>query len=455
MTRPRPFLHLALGLGVLAPALFFVGCTSPSKTPPQPSQQSPAPATARGAASVRVETVKQVRLPRTLELSGTVKAHQVAILATKVSGRITDLTVQEGNRVMAGQVLARVDTSAISAQARQAEAGVEVAVAASRERGQAVIQAETAIAGTRARVRQMEAQLQEAQAAERQAQIDQKRVTFLFKGDGVPRADLDRANTALSVARARVSSLRASLAQSRADVRVALANVDMARVAHSQTQASVELARAGVGVAAADLPYGILRAPFSGAVTRKLANQGDMASPGQPILEIQDVDHLHLEVSTPEESLRYLLPGQRVRVRVDALDRESMGEVYQVVPSADPKTRTFVVKIRLPRDPKLFPGLYAKAQVGRGTRMLMIVPQTALVRRGQLVNVFVVNDDRARLRLVKVGEPQAGGGVEVLSGLSAGDRVIMNPPGDLEDGSPVKMTSPAARLLEDRHVSLR
>ena len=178
-----------------------------------------------------------------------------------------------------------------------------------------------------------------------------------------------------------------------------------------------------------------MRAPFTGVVTRKLTWLGEMTVPGGPLLEVEDVRAVRLEVSVPEEQLRYLQTGQNLQVHLDALDRQTQGRIDQIVPSADPASRTFMIKISLQNpDSRILPGMYGRVMVPQGTRSVLAVPADALVRRGQLEGVFVLDEqDVAHLRLVKTGTITPVG-VEVFTGLNAGERVVRQASG-LSDGT--------------------
>ena len=175
-----------------------------------------------------------------------------------------------------------------------------------------------------------------------------------------------------------------------------------------------------------------IRAPFDGLVTAKLADAGAIATPSVPLLIVEDPGHFRLEATVDESKMGAVRLGQAVPVVIDALgDQTIAGKVVQIVPAADPASRTFTVKIDLPSNPQIRSGLFGRARFPRGQRESVIIPQTAVVRRGQLQAVYVVGKDQAAsLRYVTLGTPLAQQ-VEVLSGLEAGDQVIAQP-GDRE-----------------------
>lgn len=408
-------------------------------------------APARTAVTVRTQAIKSRTLPQSLSLTGTVRAQRTATIATRVSGTITELSVEEGDRVAEGQVVARVDVSNVTAQAAQAEAGVDLAEATVRESEGGITRAQAGERAAAARNEELQAQLRSAQAAQRQAELDRSRVAYMYKEDAVSKADFEQADTHLRVARANVASAEAGIRQAQAEQAQARAAVQQSHASVARTQAAVSVAKSGVQVAQSDLAYGTLRAPFAGAVTRKLAHLGDLTSPGRTLLLIEDVEHLHLDVDSPEENLKSLRIGQAVRIGIDSVNGDLAGRVYQIVPAADPQTHSFVVKIHLPAHQGLLPGMFGRVQLERGRRTALLVPRSALLPRGQLVGVYVVDGTGvARLRLVKTADsaarsPAPGAQeVEVLSGLSDGDVIVLEPPTSLSDGTPVRVQNDAS-----------
>ena len=430
---PRP---LSTPAAVLCSA-FLAGSLSGchhSAEPGAPQSQPSEPPT-----RVSLVTVRETRLTQQLALSGTIRARHVATLATRLSGRISELGVDEGDVVRRGQVLARLDTSAIEAQSAQAQAGVTLAEAGAEQASTGVERARLAIGSARAREQQLRSMLAGAEAASSQASSDQRRASYMFSHDAIPRADLEHATTAAELASSRVHEARAGLAQAAAEVAAAQAGLRQAQAAHEQARAAVTVARAGTGVASSELAYGTVVAPFDGTITRRWAHAGDLASPGRPLLELQDTHDLYLELAAPEPTLRTLLPGHEVAVTIDATGASLQGKVWQLVPAADPRSRSYTVKVRLPRTQGLVAGMYAHVGVPQGSRAAIVVPESTLLRRGQLVEAFVVGDDRrASLRLLTLGAPQGKAGVEVQAGLHSQDRVIDHPPAGLHDGSPVE-----------------
>jgi RND family efflux transporter MFP subunit len=205
----------------------------------------------------------------------------------------------------------------------------------------------------------------------------------------------------------------------------ARARRDMAQAGQGQAQAALAEARTS-------LDYTRIRAPFDGVVTEKKADTGTLASPGMTIFTVEDVRRYRLEATVNENDLRYVRTGQQVSVVIDALDNTGLeGKVVQIVPAADSASRSFLVKIELPTDLQLRSGLFGRAQFSRGQRQALLIPRSAVVERGQLQGVFVLDQNRvASLRYVTVGK-SSGSDIEVLAGLQSGERLVVKP-GELD-----------------------
>jgi RND family efflux transporter MFP subunit len=161
---------------------------------------------------------------------------------------------------------------------------------------------------------------------------------------------------------------------------------------------------------------------------------GDLAVPGQPLLVLDDFRAYRLEAEVGESAIGRVRMGQRVPVTLDALGRTLEGRVAEIIPAADPASRTVTVKLELPADADLRSGLFGRAHFLVGERQALTVPLSALVERGQLTGVYVVDPRSvARFRLVTAGERRAGR-AEILSGLAAGERIAGDGTERLSDG---------------------
>lgn len=199
------------------------------------------------------------------------------------------------------------------------------------------------------------------------------------------------------------------------------------------------IAQAALAEATAMAGYASIRAPIAGVVTGKLANAGDMGMPGRPLCVIQDPSTLRFEVTVPENLARAFEHAPSVSVRLDMLDAALSTTVVEISPNADAVSRTVLVKLALPQDPRLRAGAFGRAVVPASEVRALTVPASAVLRRGQLEAVFVVADGGARMRLVRTGRA-SGNRIELMSGVRDGEQVVIEGADSVIDGQPVVVT---------------
>ncbi len=186
------------------------------------------------------------------------------------------------------------------------------------------------------------------------------------------------------------------------------------------------------------LSYADVVAPFDGVVTRKLADLGDLAAPGKPLLDLEDPSHLRVETDIPDAIIDGIKSGDTMPVRVSGSTNDVQGTVVEVAPTSDPNSRTFRVKLDIPHVDGLRAGQFARVAVPLAETSALRVPAAALVQRGQLQIVFVVQEKHAVMRLVKAGK-RVGDEIEIASGLSPGESVVTDNATMLVDGQPVEV----------------
>jgi RND family efflux transporter MFP subunit len=389
----------------------------------QLTRSAPAPETALApATTVDVLTLRAQPMANTLDLSGTIRPVDQATLSTRVSGRIIYFPLEAGDRFQQGDILARIDVQDIAAQSSSAQAGVA--------------QAQAELARSQATLSQLRSQKLEAQAALQLAQISQTRAAQLQAQGAVSQADLDAANTALNQAEERVAQAESGIQQAQAAI--------------AQAQSAITQAQAGVQAASVNESYGTVIAPFDGIVIEKMAYLGETTNPfsmnGTALLKIENPDRLQLEIAVPEENLRFVRVGQPVQVRVEAANETLNATIEQIVPAADPGSRSFLVKIPLTSSDRLISGMFGRIALPTGeSQETVLIPAAALIQRGQLQGVYVVEPSTAQpnsaqsvavLRWVKTGKQQDGQ-IEIVSGLMTGDRIVTSDIAHLSDGQAI------------------
>lgn len=252
------------------------------------------------------------------------------------------------------------------------------------------------------------ASLAVAEANRAHAMVEKERADNLVRTGGITDKDHLAARVGLQVA-------EAATAQARADAEAA----------------GTQLARAGV------------RAPFSGRVARRMADAGAMLAAGAPLFTVVDDSVLEFRASVPSSDYGKVAVGAQVDVTVDARNAApaARGRVARITPLVDERTRSFEVVVEVPGREDLVGGLFARAVVRVGQlKGALVVPPSALVREGggpSEAQVFVVKDGKAERRAVKLGAEQPDA-VQVSSGLTAGEMVVLDPPPALASGAPVQ-----------------
>lgn len=215
-------------------------------------------------------------------------------------------------------------------------------------------------------------------------------------------------------------------------------NLEDAVSAFRIAEASLLQAQANLAAAEATLAYATIRSPIRGYVTAKQIEAGDMARPGEPLFVVEDLSQVKVVVTVTESEVVGLAPGDPAQVEVAVLESSREAVVESVNPSGDPMSRTFEIRLLLDNaDGRLKSGMYARASFDRGSREGLFVPSRAVVERGALTGLYVLDDEgRGRLRWIRTGEA-LDERVEVLSGLSPGERYVVAPPLGFTDGTPV------------------
>ena len=375
-------------LPLFASIAMLSGCGG---TEPQPKGASTAPAIA-----VQTAAVSTQQWPAVYEATGTVCARTAAVLSSKVMAYVRQVAVQVGDRVQEGQLLVTLDAQDLDSKVRGAEAA-EVEVMSS------IPEAESGVAGAKANLDL--------------AQSTFQRMQELASEKSISNQEFDEASARLKSAQAAYEMARAKRTQ-----------LDSKRASVQQEIRGASIMR----------DYTRISAPFSGVVTAKSVEPGNLAAPGAPLLTVEREGAYRLEASVDESRLPFVKAGQAVDVALESLDRRFTAHVSEIVPSVDASSRTYIVKIDLPAMPNLRSGMFGRAMFPLGTRKVATIPPLAMVEHGQLQSVFVIEDGCARTRLITTGDRRQSA-VEVLSGLSEGEKLVSPAPAGLTDGARVEV----------------
>ncbi len=370
------------------------------------AQTAPAPVLKGVTTAVLSETkVKDVR-----EALGTVRATETVTLSSKLMGTIVSLPLRVGSRVAKGDVVAKIDSRDLAANIDKARAGI-------KEADEGLSELASAERSTGDAIRAAEAQRDLANAT-------YGRFKTLNERGSVSRQEFDEVEARFKAADAEVARVKEMLNALAAKKR--------------QLEAKKEQANADIAAIKANLAYDAVLSPVNGVVIQKAAEEGMLAAPGAPIVMIEEEGRMRLEAAVEESMLGGLKVGDAVTVTIDAFPGEREGRVNEVNPIADAMTRTALVKISIKDQKNLRTGLSGRAFFSGEERKALYVPTSAVVLRGQLTGVYVVDGANiAHLRLIKVGRMEKDG-LEVLSGLNPGDKVATTRTEALTDGARVE-----------------
>jgi len=337
--------------------------------------ESAAPAVVQ-TMQARVVESQQLEVPLNVRSTGTVHARETAIVSAQVMGRIQQILVREGDSVRAGQTLVVLDDAALRASRDQAQAAVKAA-----QNEQAAAQADAKLA---------------ASTLERYKQLQAEK--------SVSPQEMDEVSRRAEAAAARLEAVRA------------------------QTDA----VRAQESGARTMLGYTRLLAPFAGIVTARMADPGTMASPGVPLLQVDQAGVLQLDATVDESAISTIHKGMKVQVEFSGSSAATFaGSIAEINAAADSASHSFLVKIDLPTSSQLRAGMYGTAEFANGTRQAILIPRSSVVMRGSLASAYVLDGQGiAQLRSLTLGAAQRNL-IEVLSGISSGERLV-DVPSDLD-----------------------
>jgi RND family efflux transporter MFP subunit len=350
------------------------------------------------ALEVETITVSQIYPSHSFTLlnaSGYVVAQRKAAIASKITGRLVSISVEEGNRIQKGDVVARLESDDTEAARERAAANLRLS----------------------------KADLEQAKAEAIDASSNYRRSRELVEKGFISRQDYDAAEARLKKAEAAVAAGESAINASTAALREAEVNLE----------------------------YSFIRAPFDAVVLTKNADIGDIITPigaaanaKAAVVTIADMGSLQVEVDVSESNISQVKVGQPCEVQLDALpDTRFRGEVHMVVPTADRTKATVLVKVRfLDKDIRILPEMSAKvAFLDREVKPEELTPRTAvprdsLITRNGRASVFLIRDDRAVETPVTTGET-IGDMVEVVSGIHAGDRIVKRPSDKMKSGTKI------------------
>jgi RND family efflux transporter MFP subunit len=416
------FIHWLIFLPGLL--LFAGGC---ALLPPGDAQTETSSEQQQKSISVDVAVARQTSLEQDTEYVGTTFPVREVSLRSRIEGQLLNVTVDVGDRVEQGQILARIDDSISEATVVEAEAEL------------AALQSE--VASLEADVNDARAQVEQARIELQQAQSDAARLNQLFRAGAVSEQEVELARTAVGTAEQTLRSAQQQV-QNRSSVVVAAQR----RVAAQQALVDQEQQRQS---------FTVLTSPVTGSVLERVLEPGDLAQPGSEVLRLGDFSQIQVRVQISELELADIRVGQTAQVKLDALPEQTLtGEVTQISLAADATARLIPVEVTIPNsERRIGRGLLARVDFGQPNDNSVVVPEAAVQvaskgAKGQdsepeTATIFVIQREGEQAtvtaREVKLGD-RANSRVEIISGLEPGEEFVLRSSGNLQDGDQVSIS---------------
>ncbi|MBV6341552.1 efflux RND transporter periplasmic adaptor subunit [Candidatus Magnetobacterium casensis] len=334
---------------------------------------------------VTTEKVAATEVQDVYESSGTVRAENITVLSARVMGQIKAIHVKESDTVRAGKVLIEIDDTEFAKKLAQAQAA----------------HAEAKVAHDM------------ALETKRLADITYTRYKRLYVEKVLTAQEFDEVDGKRNMAALSVQQAKAMI---------------------GRTEAAINEVKVYFG-------YTKITAPFDGVIVKKMVEAGTMAAPGMPLITIEQAGNYTINLSLDERMYNHVAIGQKVNIHIDALGSSDTGTVSEVSPQVDAASRTFIIKISVAVR-GVRSGFNARVDIPGGMRKVILVPQTAVVEKGQLTGVYTVSKEGVvSFRMVKAGKVYTDkAAVEVLSGLNEGDEVVVGGVGNAIDGGTISGT---------------
>lgn len=370
------FMAILGGIGALVLLmLYMAGVFVPDKIGPEKIALKKKVWTPESTARAVRETITDF-----YEAPGTVRPQQETRVESRVQGRVVKVLARPGDRVKSGDPLVVLDSRELQARLDGAR--------------QAVLSA-------KARRDQARQAVNAAEAAFRQTKSTYDRTKTYYKAEAATKQQLEEAESVFKQAKAGLTQAREGLKGSEAGINEAEKGVLQASIVQDYTE---------------------IRSEANGQVAERLVEPGDMAFPGKPLLILQTRGALRLEAPVPEGFIDRIEMGEKLKVVITALKKALSGPVTEIIPVADPATRSFLVKVDLPDTEGLYPGMFGRLMVPVGKISVVWIPENGLEKVGQL-ELVKVQSGNDWMRVYVTSGRSFDGRVEILSGLD-GDEVV-------------------------------
>ncbi len=324
--------------------------------------------------------VESQEITRMYEAVGTIRPVTESLIESQVSAQVMKVTCVPGTAVTKGQLLIQLDARRLTTRLKQAKEGLAVA---------------------KNNLKQTYKSMDEAKAGLDQAKAAYNRTKKLFDSDIVPSQKLEIDKAGYLQAKARLEKSQEAELLSKSSIK--------------QVQKIVKEAQIALG-------YSRITSPATDIVAKKMIDPGDLAAPGKPLLIIQTSGALRLEANVREGLISRVIMGNEYQVKIETTKKTMVSRIDEILPYADPSTRTFLVKASLPNTPGIYPGMFGRLLIPVEKEKTLLIPQKAVIRVGQLELVYVKKDDVWQSVYIKTGK-KFGKKIEVLAGLSGNETI--------------------------------
>lgn len=357
---------------VLYILFLFSGCRDKSKTDDFKKAKTFSPE--------RIIKIREEKIFDTFQFPGSIRPKTESKIESQIQAQVLNVHVSHGSKVKKGDLLITLDNRSFKLRLSRAKESLKEASAFES---------------------QSKEEIKRTKAVFDQAKSNYIRIKKYYETEAATKIDLERANALYLQAMANLKKSKKGLVAAKAGIRSAKEQVKEAYVSLGFTK---------------------IKAPESGKILRKMTEPGDLALPGRPLLIIQTKGGLILEAFVGEGFIKNTSKGDEVVVVIDSLEKEVKGIIDEVVPYADINTRTFLVKVTIPHLNGVYPGMYGRLFIPAMERKAVVIPGDFLLKTGQLEMVYLKSGDDWLKVHIKTGI-KTDKGIEVLSGLIAGDKV--------------------------------
>ncbi len=433
-------------LTLIIPALFAACGSSESKT----RDVNVNVTTQEQVVTVTQAKAESRQIPSVIQATGSMVADETSSVAPKTAGKVVNVSVNVGQFVSQGAVIAKIDDKDALLQLAQARAGVTQALAGVRQAearlglssgGTFTASTIPEVRAAGANIEQLQAELRQAEVNLRQAEVNEKRYRELVETGDVPTITYEQYRTARDAARTARDTAVARLNSGKQQLESALNTARQNNEAIKGAQANVVAARTQVGTAEQAVADTIVRAPFSGYISARPIAPGEYATSATPIATIVRTNPIKVEIQIAESDIPYIGLGRGVAIQVDAYKDRSFGAVVTAVnPSIDPNSRSAIVEAQVENnDNALRTGMFATVKITRdGGSLGVFVPKEAVLndQATQSQRIFVIVEGVAKLRTVQIGTEESGM-IQILNGIAADEMVATSNLEQLYEGARV------------------